>query len=132
MAILDTNVLIRQARGEPIVEQALLHLAAAGEPLRVPAIAVAEFLDGADDPIAALATVHRSFDVVPSNDNLLLEAAQIRKNARRKGAKVAWPDALVAAQAALDGTFVVTTNKRDFTALGVLAWNYEKEKAPPK
>lgn len=128
MPVLDTNLLIRLAHGEAVAEEVVDRLAQ--ERLIVPMQCAIEYLSGVADPVAELAALHGSFIVLHTSDAVLLEAAAIR--ARTRGTtRPRWRDILVGAFAVLEGTYVVTTNKRHFTQIGVEAWNYEKEEGPP-
>lgn len=127
MPVLDTNLLIRVARGDAVAEKALDALA--DERLVVPMQVAIEYLSGVADPVAELVALHASFTVLHTTDAVLLEAAALRARTRDR-VRPRWGDILVAAYAVLDDTYVVTTNKRHYTQLGVDAWNYEKEGRP--
>ncbi len=131
MPVLDTNFLIALAHGDATA-QAALEVARADGALLVPAQAALEFLSGAADPVAQLQAIRDSFELVHTSDAHVLEGAALRAKARASGiAKPHWGDIHIAAVALLGGTYVVTANKRDFTTLGVPAWHFGREGAPP-
>lgn len=130
MPVLDSNFLILLAAKEAAAKRALERLAR--DDLVVPWIVAAEYLCKVDDPIAELHALHRSFRVVHSTDEATLEAARLRAlPASKKAERPRWPDIHIAAVARLEGTYVVTTNKRHFTQLGVPAWHFQDEEDPP-
>jgi predicted nucleic acid-binding protein len=131
MPVLDSNFLILLAAKEPKALAAFKRLEQGD--LLVPWIVAAEYLCKVDDPVAELHALHKSFRVVHSTDESVLEAARLRAQpSTKKAEKPRWPDIHIAALTLLEGTFVVTTNKRHFTQLGVPAWHFQDEADPPK
>ena len=130
MPVIDTHLLIGVERGDEKAILAFKAAAAAGT-LIIPAVAALEYLDGVAQSAAELRAMHESMEVRHTTDDLLTVASQLRADARKKGVKARWADILIAAEAVLAQTYVVSTNKRHFTQLGVPAWNYETEKGPP-
>lgn len=131
MPVLDTNVLIGLAHGHPAATVAIRRALADG-PLLVPAQAALEFLAGVQEPVESLRALRRSFVLVHSDDDQVLEGATLRARVRGKAAeRPRWADIRIAAVARLEGTYVVTTNKRHFTQLGVPAWHFTDEADPP-
>jgi predicted nucleic acid-binding protein len=132
MPVLDTNFLIRLDARDPAAEKALRAIEA--QDLVLPAQAAAEYLAGVADPEAELARLHAGFRVVQTTDVHLLVVARLAAKAFAafEVARPRWGDLHIAAAALLEGTYVVTTNKRHFTRLGVAAWHYLTEMNPPK
>lgn len=130
MPVLDSNLLIRLMDGDPRAIATLERLE--GEHLAVPAQAAAEFLTGVDERGPALERLHGSFDVRHTTDAHTLAMAELRARARARRLRPRWGDVHVAAQAVVDDTYVVTTNKRHFTQLDVPAWHYLREEDPPE
>ena len=132
MPVLDSGLLIQLEQGKAPARKALERLLAEGNPLSLPVQAATEYLAGVEDKVAELASLHTAFFVVHSSDAQALETARLVDQTVRRGIKPRWTDAAIAAVAVLEGTYVVTTNKRHFTQLGVPAWNYETEEEPPR
>lgn len=132
MPVLDTNLLIRLDARDAVAEAALRRIE--GEDLVVPAQVAAEYLVRVADPEAELARLHASFRVQHTTDAHLLAVARLAAAAFGKGGhdRPRWGDLHVAAAAILEGTYVATTNKRNFTQLGVDAWHYLEEADPPR
>lgn len=128
MPVLDTNFLIRLKNRDPAALAAFERLQ--NDDLVVPAMAAAEYLYGVQDAVSELVGLHRAFRVAHTSDAWLLEAYRLASAGGRSG-RPRWADLFIAAHALLEGTYVVSTNKRDFKELGIACWNYEKEKGPP-
>jgi predicted nucleic acid-binding protein len=131
MPVLDTTLLIGLERRLPVALRALERARQDGH-LLAPAHAVLEYLSGMDNALAELHHLRDAFEVVHTDDSQVLRGAELRAQARRAGRdRPHWGDIHIAAVASLEGTYVVTTNKRHFAQLGVPAWNYESEPEPP-
>lgn len=131
MAVLDTTFLIDLSNKEGRSLQALAWLRSAQERLLVPSIAATEYLAGLDSLVSSFRRIREDFELLHSTDDSVLRAAELFAAVRRKGSRPGWNDTLVAAHASLEGTYVVSANKRDFVRLGVPAWDYLNEPAPP-
>lgn len=131
MPVLDTTLLIGLERRAPPALRALERAREDG-PLLVPAHTLLEYLSGMDNALAELHHLNEAFQVVHTDDGQVLRGAELRARARQAGRdRPHWGDIHIAAVASLEGTYVITTNKRHFTQLGVPAWNYESEAEPP-
>jgi predicted nucleic acid-binding protein len=130
MPVLDTNFLILLAHGDPAAKGAATKLA--GLDLIVPAQAAIEYLCGIEDTVGELQGLRDSFRLQHTSDEIVLEAVRLRTARRPGAAKPNRGDLHIAAVAALAGTYVVTTNKRHFTQLGVPAWHFVNEADPPR
>lgn len=133
MPVLDTNLLIRASQGEPVAADVIRSLAARGEALLVPAMAAIEFLAGEENVTPTYHWLKEGFVVVHTTDDQVRRAAELYAAAHRQGrGRPGWGDSMIAAVASLEGTYVVTTNKRHFTQFGVPAWHYDLEEEPPQ
>lgn len=132
MPVLDATLLIQVEQGADSAKRSLERLRSEGASLLLPAQVAAEYLAGMEDKVAELATLHSAFEVVHTTDAQILETARLVEDAVGRRVKPRWADAVVAAVAVLEGTYVVTANKRHFTQLRVPAWNYETEPDPPQ
>lgn len=129
MPVLDTAVLIRLAGGDATAARAVQTLRAQG--LLVPAHAAMEFLSGVDDPVAELAWLQRHFQVIHPTDRTILEGARMRRQLREQGLRrPGWGDIHIAAEAALAGTLVVSSDKA-MARLDVPVWDPWSEPEPP-
>jgi predicted nucleic acid-binding protein len=54
------------------------------------------------------------FEVIHTDDNIMVFAAALRRDSVRKRRKIALPDAIILATAQARGLMVVTRNKKDF------------------
>lgn len=129
MPVLDTNLLIRLDHDDAKARSALAQID--GRPLIVPYQVALEFAGGTASPAAELVALAASFVLDPPNAAVLEEAAALGKRARDAGRRVDAADVWIAAAARVRDDFVVSSNKRHFTALGVPCWNYMRESAAP-
>ncbi len=131
MPVLDTNLLIRLEANDPAALTALQSIEQAE--LIVPAQAASEYLVRSVHQEVELTRLSAAFRIQHTTDEHLLAAARIAAQAfdSKEGDRPRWGDINIAATAVLAGTYVVTTNKRHFTQLGVESWHYTKEDKPP-
>ncbi len=129
MPVLDSNLLIRLDEDDPVAVRTLRRIDK--EILIVPYQVALEYACGAHDPEDALNDVLSAFTLERPESETLKKAVDLAARARNQGIRFKGGDTWIAACAALRSDYVVTTNKRDFSQLGVPAWNYEKEQAPP-
>lgn len=129
MPVLDANFLIRLDHDDPKARAALERIQE--EILAVPYQAAFEYAAGTADPAASLVAVAASFVLEQPTPEHIRRAAAVVAQARRDGRRADRADAWIGASALLRGDYVVTSNKRDFTGLGVPAWNFMRESRPP-
>lgn len=132
MPVLDATFLIDVEHRRTDAVRALRRLLSNDEALLVPAQTAAEFAAGREDEVAALADVEGSFAIVAFGPRHILEAARLARAAYRRGRFPGWPDIHVAAVAALEGTFVVTADAKNFRPMGCAVWDYRRDAEPPK
>lgn len=130
MPVLDTNLLIRLDHDDPKARAALERIQDA--PLIVPYQVALEFAVGTADPAGELVFLAGSFVLDAPNAVVLEAAAQLGKAAREAGKRLDGADAWIAAAAKVRDDYVVSANKRHFTALGVPCWNYMRGAEPPQ
>ncbi len=101
---LDTNVLVAFFDGQPYIRQALERFS----PLRVPAVAYAEFLVGLTEAecVAVDPVIHKIFDVIQTDNAICHEASKVRREARLK-----LIDAMIYATARVGGGVLITCDK---------------------
>lgn len=123
LPVFDASFLVDARRhptwGNPIITHAL----DIGEPLLVPVQAAIEYSTGFDDPHRGVTDIESSLRIVPCDEGLAREAAQLAKEAHEDGVFPGWADVQVAATANHHGLSVVTTNPGDFEDLHVGLWN---------
>lgn len=129
MPIIDTNLLIRLEASDPVAQDVAQRLA--DQTVVVPAQVAFEFLLGAADLDAQAFALNASYPVEMPNFTIAMAAARLGQLAIAKGFRERRGDLWIAAHALVRDDYVVTTNKRHFTQLGVKAWNYESEPEPP-
>lgn len=130
MPILDTNFLIRLDEDDPVAVRTLRKIDQ--DHLVVPYQAALEFACGTDDPEASLMDIDSTFTLERPEQETLEIAVRLIADNRKKNLRTQTGDAWIAASASLRADYVVTTNKRDFRALGIPAWHFENEERPPK
>lgn len=129
MPVLDSNLLIRLDDEDPVAVRTLRRIEK--ETLVVPYQTALEYACGTSDPELALDDIQSAFTLQRPELETLQEAVKLAAQTRKKGLRFRGGDTWIAACASLRSDYVVTTNKRDFSQLGVPAWNYEKEQQPP-
>ena len=102
---LDTNILIAYFGGDVMARKALERFS----PLRLPAIAYAEFLSGLKDERERSTLdeiLHKLFEIVQTDTAICREAAHLRRESRLK-----LMDALIYATARAGGGSLITRDK---------------------
>lgn len=131
MPVLDTSFLVDLEKRRPAALEAYEAMLAEGDPLLVPAEVALEFATGLQDEVAALHHIEGAFVLVPFGRVQILEAAKLARATLRAGRFPGWADVQVASLAVLESTYVVSSNKRHFEALGVPCWDPRAEPDPP-
>ena len=113
--VLDTSFLIDYMRGDPPTVARFARMFEDGDALFVNEVAVCELASGvAPDAEGAMAALLEPLEFIQPGPEAAITAGQWRQAARRRGAMLSVPDALIAAAAdAMDAT-VLTRNPRDF------------------
>jgi predicted nucleic acid-binding protein len=111
LVLFDTNILIDALKG---YELALDELEYWDEPA-ISVITWMEIIAGADgDERASILKFLEMFEVIHTNDQIMMVAADVRRTRIVERAKIALPDTIILATGALMAQFVVTRNTKDF------------------
>lgn len=129
MPVLDTDLLIRLDHDDAKARTALERID--DQPLIVPYQVALEFAVGTADPEAERVFLAGSFVLDAPNAIVLEAAARLGKEARDAGKRVDAADVWIAAAADVRDDYVVSSNKRHFSRLGVPCWNFMREAGPP-
>lgn len=118
MPVLDTSFLIALQDGDQNARQLMAEIA--DQPLLVPSIVAVEFLTRyGTTKKQAYQEIERAFTVVHTTPQWVLESAAHRQRLRRQRRSIRLADFWISTWAVMNDTIVVTTNEKDFRALGV-------------
>lgn len=118
MPVLDSSFLIALQNGDDNARQLLAEIS--DQPLLVPSIVVVEFLTRYGTARKrAYQELQRSFTLVHTSGDWVFEAAAQRRRLRQQRRSIRLADFWISTWAFLHDTMVITTNEKDFRALGV-------------
>jgi predicted nucleic acid-binding protein len=133
MPVLDTTFLIDARRHPRKFARVIERIAEEDEAHVVPMQSAVEFAAGTRDRHEAFRELEESFTLRPFDEDIAREAARLAREAYGAGVFPGWADVQIAATATYEGMYVVTRNvKHVRDALGVRAWDYVNEDAPPQ
>ena len=113
--VLDTSFLIDYMRSDPATVRRFAKLFENGDVLLVNEVAVCELASGvAPEEEAAMAALLEPLEFIQPGPESAITAGRWRQAARRRGAMLSVPDALIAAAAHANDAVVLTRNLRDF------------------
>ena len=122
--LLDTTVLIDQARGRPGAPELVASLFTEANDLLTCDVVLAEALSGGSDrEIAIVRAFIRAIEYVPTHPDAAAWAGETRRRLGRTSAR-GLADAIIAGVAWHSDAIVVTRNRGDFVALGVRVLGY--------
>ncbi len=122
--LLDTTVLIDQARGRPGAPELVASLFSEPNDLLTCDVVLAEALSGGSDrEIAIVRAFIHAIEYVPTHPDAAAWAGETRRRLGRTSAR-GLADAIIAGVAWHSDAIVVTRNRGDFEALGVRVLAY--------
>lgn len=123
--LLDTTVLIDQARGRRGAPELVAFLLAEPNDLLTCDVVVAEALSGGSDrEIAVVRAFIRAIEYVPTHPEAAVWAGETRRRLGRTSPR-GLADAIIAGIAWHSDAIIVTRNQADFEALGVRVRGYD-------
>lgn len=129
MPVLDASFLIDAQAGVAVAKTTMKALM--GQRLLVPYQAALEFVSGFQERIPALRALRDDFELVMPDDDQLLQAAALFRDATTKGRRLSWSDIHVAALAKVQDDILVTADVKAMQGLGVRLWDYRRSPERP-
>lgn len=121
--VLDTTFLVDLSRADQAARSLLEELADRDEPLLIPAIVVAEYLAGSQDPNHDLERLRRAGEILAFTLEDARAAAQVAQETLEAGRFPGWSDAFIAGVARHRGNLAVVTRNQDhYPASDVLGY----------
>ena len=129
MPVLDSSFLIDAQANLPAAKEAMKSLQ--GQRLLVPYQAALEFVSGFQDRVPALRAIRENYELVMPDEEQLLQAADLFRDAAQRGSKMSWSDIRVAAVAKMEDDILLTADVKAMQDLGLRLWDYRRTATPP-